>query len=144
MPLLPRLKKRREFLQVAQTRIKWVAPGFILQVRKRPKRALYTNALSRESHTGPANVRIGFTVSKKVGNAPERNRAKRRLRALADLVLSQTDVSGCDLVLIGRRETLVHPFKRMEKDLKKALRRTGLTEDGAPEAIRRPPLKETP
>lgn len=124
---LPRLKKRRDFLQVAQTRIKWVSPGFILQVRKHPKGKLLKGVTSAKD--GRTNTRIGFTVSKKVGNAPQRNRAKRRLRALADLVLSkEEDLFGCDLVFIGRKETLVHSFRAMEKDLKKALRRTGLVE----------------
>jgi len=130
MPALPRLKQRRDFLAVAATRKKWVTPGFILQVRKRsqPYRSLF-RYLRRDLAAGHPDVRLGFTVSKKVGNAVARNRAKRRLRAVADLIIHKKALSGYDLVLIGRKETLERPFDKLQKDLKTALWRTGVHKD---------------
>jgi len=130
MSRLPRLKKRREFLQVASTRRKWVTPGLILQIRKRskPLSQLY-KAKNIAWPEGQPDIRIGFTVSKKVGNAPQRNRARRRLRAVADLVLFKKARSGFDLVVIGRKETLTRSFADLQKDLKTALWRTGVHVD---------------
>ena len=72
----------------------------------------------------PASIRIGFTCSKKVGNAVARNRAKRRLRALARAILPQHGVPGWDYVLIGRSGvTAARDFAVMQSDLTDALAR---------------------
>lgn len=71
-------------------------------------------------------VRVGFTASRKVGNAVVRNRAKRRLRAVAAQVLSNRGKSGMDYVLIARAVTATRPFAALLTDLEVALRRVKL------------------
>ncbi|OEJ69247.1 ribonuclease P protein component [Magnetovibrio blakemorei] len=117
-PRIERLKKRPEFLRVAATRKKWAAPGFILQVKSHPANA---HAARTDGF-----LRVGFTVSKKVGNSVERNRAKRRLRALAAEILPEHAAAGFDLVLIGRRATLTRPYAQLVDDLLKALKKMGI------------------
>ena len=73
-----------------------------------------------------AAIRVGFTVSRKVGNAVARNRARRRLRETARLVLPQFGAPGRDYVLIGRTATLNRPFADLLDDLLAALRRLGV------------------
>ena len=69
-----------------------------------------------------AGIRVGFTCSKKVGNAVLRNRAKRRLRAAAQMILAKHAQLGCDYVLIGKRDTTANlPFDRLQSDLKYCL-----------------------
>jgi ribonuclease P protein component len=68
-------------------------------------------------------ARIGFTVSRKVGNAVERNRAKRRLRAAAREVLPMHAQPGLDYVIVGRRQTLDRPYAALVGDLRDAMRR---------------------
>ena len=69
-----------------------------------------------------AGIRVGFTCSKKVGNAVLRNRAKRRLRAAAQMILAKHAQLGCDYVLIGKRDTTAHlPFDRLQSDLEYCL-----------------------
>lgn len=68
-------------------------------------------------------MRVGFTVTKKIGNSVVRNRCKRRLRALARELLPQAGIAGADHVLIGRDETPVRDFATMRADLEAALAR---------------------
>ena len=69
-------------------------------------------------------MRVGFTCSKKVGNAIARNRAKRRLREVARAILPQDGREGWDYVLIGRPEvTAALPFNQLHSDLRHALAR---------------------
>jgi ribonuclease P protein component len=104
---MQRLRQRSEFLAAA-TGAKAPVTGFVLQ------------ALDRRED-GP--VRVGFTVSKKVGNAVERNRVRRRLREVVRLAPPDRMRIGHDYVLIGRRAALDLPFARMIEDLERALRR---------------------
>ena len=119
-PRLTRLKRRAEFLRVAAKGRKFAAPGLVLQCA--PSEA-----------PGAALPHVGFTCSKKVGNAVERNRARRRLRAVADAVMATEAEPDRDYVLIGRQETLVRPFALLLQDLRTALKRVGaLRQIGAP------------
>lgn len=113
-PAVARLKRRSEFLRAAKSRRKWVAPGLVLQVRRRG-----AEGASAED----ASVRVGFTVSRKVGNAVARNRARRRLRAAADQVIADHAEAGHDFVIIGRAATLQRPFADLVGDLETAMRR---------------------
>ena len=107
-----RLKRRAEFLRVA-------AKG-----RKAPVHGLVLQALSRDDD-GPA--RLGFTVTKKVGNAVIRNRTRRRLKEAARIWLADHPVTGVDLVLIGRDATRGRPFDALMDDLSRALAKAGVT-----------------
>lgn len=82
-------------------------PGFVLLVRNR--------------EDGSDLKRVGFTVSKKVGNAVVRNRMKRRLRALAAELLPASGFTGADHVLIGRSSGIERDFALLRQDLTKAL-----------------------
>jgi ribonuclease P protein component len=104
---MERLRQRADFLAAA-TGSRAPASGFVLQALQR-----------RED--GP--VRVGFTVSKKVGNAVERNRVRRRLRDVVRLSQPATMQAGHDYVLIGRRAALRMPFERLVEDFGRALDR---------------------
>ncbi len=106
-----RLTRRAEFLRVAG------------KGRKAPTTGLVLQALARDDQE-PA--RLGFTVTKKVGNAVVRNRTRRRLREAARLVLAGAPVRGADLVLIGRDATAGRPFAALQDDFRRALARVGL------------------
>lgn len=118
MATLEHLKRRPEFLRVAATRRKFVAPGLILQARRHDPRPDAADAT-------PQPPRVGFTVSRKVGNSVARNRARRRLRAAAETVMTGHAAAGEDYVLIGRAGTLTRPFAALLADLEAGLRRLG-------------------
>ena len=82
-------------------------PGFVLLVRPRGD--------------DDPTMRIGITVTKKVGNAVVRNRIKRRFRALAREILPERGLVGADHVLIGRGGGLDRDFAQLKADLGKAL-----------------------
>lgn len=75
------------------------------------------------AHHRPSQLHIGFgiTASQKVGTAVDRNRAKRRLRALIRNLIPSQGEEGTDYVLIARKESLRHKFELMVKDLAEAL-----------------------
>lgn len=80
----------------------------------------------RDRQDGDPEVRVGYTCSKKVGNSVTRNRAKRRLRAIAREVLPGLAQPGWDYVLIGRAgETAVQPYAALRQDLTRALLKLG-------------------
>jgi ribonuclease P protein component len=114
-----RLKRRADFLRVAAVRRKWAAPGLILQVAVQPEPA---EAIPPESI--PESIRVGFTASRKVGNAVKRNRARRRLKALVREMIATGTNPGLDLVLIARPATVDRPFDELRRDLQLSLQRT--------------------
>ena len=77
-------------------------------------------------HADPGPARIGFTVTKKIGNAVVRNRTRRRLKEAARLELAERPVAGVDLVLIGREGTRRRDFLQLRDDLVRALRKTAV------------------
>ena len=126
--MIGRLKRRAEFLQVAAANRKWVAPGLILQVRRQTQAETSASAApaALAAVRAPAAVRVGFTASKKVGNAVARNRAKRRLRAVAEQVLTGDVEAGNDFVLIARVATVDRDYQALVGDLVAGLKRLKL------------------
>lgn len=104
---MDRLKKRAEFLAVAKG-ARSARRGFVLQA-----------LADARSDAAP---RIGFTVTKKTGNAVERNRIRRRLREAIRLDGHRHARSGADYVLVGRRDALGLPFETLVADLASAFR----------------------
>ncbi len=107
----PTLQRRAEFLQVAS------------KGRKAPVHGLVLQALLRDD---AAPARLGFTVTKKVGNAVVRNRTRRRLKEAARLLLAAQPLTGVDLVLIGRDATRGRNFLDLQDDIRRALRKVGV------------------
>ncbi|PKP69405.1 MAG: ribonuclease P protein component [Alphaproteobacteria bacterium HGW-Alphaproteobacteria-4] len=108
---LETLRVRPDFLRAASAR-RQGTPGFLLQARAR----------GADEAADPSTVRVGFTCSKKVGNAVARNRAKRRLRALAREVLPLGARPGWDYVLVGRPgATIARDYADLRADLARAL-----------------------
>lgn len=98
-------------------------PGFLLQARRRDP-----------SETGDASIRIGYTCSKKLGNAVARNRAKRRLREVARQILPQAAHPGWDYVLVGRPDSTINrDFAALLDDLRQALGRIHAPRRPAPD-----------
>ena len=99
---------------------KWAAPGLVLQAC--PQTRLQAGPADSKSPLS-CEARIGYTVTRKVGNAVVRNRAKRRLRAAAQMVMGPHARSGTDFVIIGRAATLNRPFDKLVGDLEAALKK---------------------
>ena len=114
--VLQTLRKRREFLDAAKAR-RSAAPGLVVQMHKRRNPG--------PSDLAEASIGVGYTASRKVGNAVQRNRAKRRMRALAQAHLPHQGKAGHNYVLIARQALLDRSFADLESDLSSCLARLG-------------------
>ena len=112
--LFVRLKKRADFLRVARIGMRHVSPGLIL-----------LSAPQDMINVDPSRptIGIGFTASKKVGNAVTRNRVKRRLRAAVREVMHHNSNPNRDYVVIGRSKTVNRSFENLKSDLIKGIDR---------------------
>ncbi len=104
---MERLKRRQDFVAAAKA-LYSAMPGMVVQAR------------DRQDTAAP---RVGFTATKKLGNAVVRNRLKRRLREIARLGLRGQAKAGFDYVLIARAPTWTRGFAELQKDLNSALKR---------------------
>ena len=118
---MERLKRRQDFIAAAKA-LYAAMPGMVVQARDRKDKA---------------SPRIGFTATKKLGNAVIRNRIKRRLREIARLNMGPQARAGFDYVLIGRAQTQRRPFAELQKDLNSALKRLHREPVGAADKERR-------
>ena len=119
---LVRLKTRRQFLLLAKRGQKAVRKTLVLQsLPLNEADQVKAKGLAREPGIYDAAF-VGFTASKKVGNAVARNRAKRRLTAAARLLLPTHAKPGQALVLIARGAAVDAPYAQIERDVVAALK----------------------
>ena len=105
--VLETLVKRADFIAASKAE-KFVGNSIIVQAR----------------YNASENIRVGYTASKKVGNAVVRNRAKRRMRAAAMETLAQYGTAGADYVLIGRaKTTCTVKFEDLKFELTRAIKK---------------------
>jgi len=106
------LTRRADFVAAGGSGFKFIKPSLVVQARRRGA-----------DEPSPSPIRIGFTATKKLGNAVVRNRAKRRLRAAAAQLLPGLGLPGCDYVFIGREACFMGTFDDLIRDMKHALKR---------------------
>ncbi len=120
-----RLKQRADFLRLRRTKLRTASTGLVLQAQAMPAKVRDADLRGRP------DMRVGYTASKKVGNAVHRNRAKRRLRALTSEILTAEAKPGHDYVLIARGATVDRDFDDLRQDLRHSLKRLRLLRTGA-------------
>ena len=99
-----RIIDRRDYLSVAAAERKWVTSSFVLQMRV------------LENCDDP--VAVGFTTSRKVGNAVARNKARRRLKEAARIVFTDKTFNGHQFIFIARTAAVDYPFDKMQDDMR--------------------------
>jgi ribonuclease P protein component len=110
---LQSLKASSDFQRISRLGKKCSFPAFIMQVLR---------------HEGEAKpFRLGLTVSRKVGNAVVRNRAKRRLREMVRTSVALEKLAGFDIVLIGRASARERDFSLMKQDFLSGLEKLGVS-----------------
>ena len=120
MSNLERIKNRKEYLAIAASGRRWVTPAFVIQVK--------------ESNDKDSAPQVGFTVTKKVGNAVIRNRVRRRLKEAAREIIPLKASRGWEYVLIGRHACLDIAYERIKSDLMWALKKLDAKADMKPVA----------
>jgi ribonuclease P protein component len=116
------LRHRSEFLRV-RTGARWATPAFVLEGKRRGDTPVLPPVLHQDTPAPSETARFGFTVSKQVGGAVERNRIKRRLKAAVRGILPDHVQRNFDYVLIARRPALDVAFAALVADLVEALQR---------------------
>ena len=117
------IRARRDFLRAQSQGVKRVTPGFVLHIFVRRNAGLFVTATPR----------AGFTASKKVGGAVQRNLAKRRMRALMRDIIAPEARQHYDYVIVARVQIVTRAYTLLEKDIKEALSCLYTTLDGAGE-----------
>lgn len=138
------LKKRADFLAVRNAGVSIAVGGVVMQVKPHnlPKNSDIKHdgkgygdkghdetggdIGTSKNDSAPLPLRVGFTATKKIGNAVVRNRAKRRLRALTDSIIAPHGDKNHDYVLIARGGTATRPWQKLQNDVKLALQKLNL------------------
>ena len=118
-PQWTRLRRRADFQRAARGRRAQVE-SFALQSRARGDAAI-----------GEAGARVGFTVTRKIGGAVERNRIRRRLKAALAAASAIAPSADCDYVLVARKPALTRRFAALVADVERAFAQIGRTKPTA-------------
>lgn len=132
-PALRRMQKRREFLTVANKGNKVVASTLVLQGYNpfgNGDCCLEESSADNPPHPAesPDHIHLGFTVTKKTGNAVVRNRIRRRLKAAAADIVPEVGKQGWRYVIIGRARALNEPFDIIQRDMRYAVKKAAKLE----------------
>ncbi len=121
MPIkILKIKKSAEFKEINKSEKKFFAKSLILICEKTSEKYFYNEKNSKNAKNF---CRIGYTVSKKVGNAVARNKAKRRLRAIVAKLFPEFAKENYDYVIIARKQISEMKFQEIQSDLKFCLKR---------------------
>jgi len=108
--LIKTIKKRIDFIKVSKEGRRFFAKGFILQKYKR------TVGLEKDT------IRIGFTITKKIGGAVIRNKIKRRFRTIIREIFTKYLKKNYDYVIIANKKSLIMDYKELKSDVIKTVK----------------------